>query len=266
MNAPQGTVFESRGFCPVCEGPTTFRATSETPMPPKFQAHWFRGALRCQACQSGPRSRAITHVLNRLRPHWRGLVIHESSPGGPGLSPKLRRQCPGYLVSQYSPDLAPGEVTSQGWRNENLEDQTFDDASFDVVLTQDVFEHLFHPGRAAAEIARTLRPGGIYLMTVPIMNPFGTTVRRASLSPDGEVVHHLEESYHGNPVGDGRSLVTVDWSYQIGPYLSAASGIPFTVLVIDDMSMGIRDPYNAVVVGHKAALPDLGEDLEGLRR
>lgn len=263
MNVAAETVFESRGYCPVCEGPAIFRATSDKPIPPNFQAHWFRGALRCEACRSGPRSRAISHVLNRSRPNWRTLAIHESSPGGPGLSPKLRRQCPGYIVSQYNPDLAPGEVSSEGWRNEDLEAQTFDDEEFDIVLTQDVFEHLFNPGRAAAEITRTLRPGGLYIMTVPIMHPFGSTVRRASLLPNGEVQHHLEAAYHGNPVGDGRALVTVDWSYDIGPYLSAASGIPFTVLVLDDMGMGIRDPYNAVVVAHKSPPADLGENLPG---
>jgi SAM-dependent methyltransferase len=137
-----------------------------------------------------------------------------------------------------------------GWRNGNLENQTFEDGSFDVVLTQDVFEHLFNPGLAAREIARTLKPGGICVMTVPVVDPWGETVRRASLI-DEEIVHHLPEQYHGNPVGDGRFLVTVDWSYNIGSYLTAQSGIGFTVMDIDDMEQGIRDFANVVLYAKK---------------
>lgn len=197
------------------------------------------------------RERAIAYVLNKSCPDWRDKMIHESSPGGRGLSPKLRRECPGYVTSQFSPDVPLGEAhPTLGWRNGDLENQTFEDGSFDVVLTQDVFEHLFNPGLAAREIARTLKPGGICVMTVPVVDPWGETVRRASLI-DEEIVHHLPEQYHGNPVGDGRSLVTVDWSYNIGSYLTAQSGIGFTVMDIDDMEQGIRDFANVVLYAKK---------------
>jgi len=40
----------------------------------------------------------------------------------------------------------------------------FPDASFDAVVSTSVFEHLAHPDRAAAEVARVLRPGGVAQM------------------------------------------------------------------------------------------------------
>lgn len=252
-------VFEIDGYCAVCETNVRFRAERDAPLPVQFYPNWFRNDLKCQKCGCLPRERAIAHVLNKACPDWRKKDIHESSPGGRGLSPKLRRECPGYVTSQYEPDLEPGETHPKlGWRNEDLENQTFADESFDVVLTQDVFEHLFNPGIAAREIARTLRPGGICVMTVPVVDPWGEIKRRASLK-DGEIIHHLEEQYHGNPVADGRSLVTVDWSYQIGAYLSAHSGMGFAVMDITDMEQGIRDSANVVLYGKKSPLPDLGE-------
>jgi hypothetical protein len=60
-------------------------------------------------------------------------------------------------------------------------------------------------------------------------------------------------------VGDGRSLVTVDWSYAIGAYLTKHSGLPFAVHIIDDMSMGIRDPFNVVLTARKIPLCNLVE-------
>lgn len=43
----------------------------------------------------------------------------------------------------------------------------FADGSFDVVTCIEVFEHLFAPDRAAAEIARVLRADGLLIATVP---------------------------------------------------------------------------------------------------
>ena len=43
------------------------------------------------------------------------------------------------------------------------------DNSFDGVLAMEVFEHLHTPERAAAEILRVLKPGGIALVSVPFM-------------------------------------------------------------------------------------------------
>jgi SAM-dependent methyltransferase len=43
----------------------------------------------------------------------------------------------------------------------------FADDSFDAVVCLEVFEHLFQPQLAAAEILRVLRPGGLLVATVP---------------------------------------------------------------------------------------------------
>jgi SAM-dependent methyltransferase len=45
----------------------------------------------------------------------------------------------------------------------------FEDASFDSVITNQVFEHVFNPTRFLSEITRVLRPGGKLLLTVPFV-------------------------------------------------------------------------------------------------
>lgn len=74
----------------------------------------------------------------------------------------------------------------------------YDDASFDVVRCERVFQHLHEPGRAAAEIARVLRPGG--RVTV-LDTDWGSTV----LYPgDPQVVRRMLTSFT-DALPNGRS-------------------------------------------------------------
>ena len=59
-----------------------------------------------------------------------------------------------------------------------MEKQTFADASFDLVITSDVFEHVLDPSRGFSEIARTLRPSGVHagrLAKANVLNLFALT-------------------------------------------------------------------------------------------
>src|SRR5262245_40260121 len=130
------------GVCPICERRTTYGSEGGD----------LRDALICRTCPGGsvPRERAVALVLNEVRPHWRWLAIHECAPAARGISVKLRRNCWRYVASNFFP-AEPGGAVVHGLRNENLEQQTFRDGSFDIVVTIDVFEHLFDPEAAMRE-------------------------------------------------------------------------------------------------------------------
>ena len=243
-------LFQVDGFCPVCELPATFAARDP----------WLRDHFLCRTCNAQPRERALFAVLSQLRPNWRELAIHESSPGT-AASRRLADQAPRYEASQYDPSIPWGSThPAGGWRSENLERQTFADASFDLVVTQDVMEHVFAPDLALREIARTLKPGGLHVCTVPIVNKEKPSVRRAARRPDGGVDHLLEPVYHGNPMDPNGSLVTIDWGYDIAAYWDSVSGLSTTIWTIEDLGRGIQAEYIEVLVSRKAGLPDLTGD------
>lgn len=225
-------VLSSRGTCPICRNQV------------RFVAHdpWLRDHYICPSCRSIPRERALMAVIDRLFPKWPALAIHESSPGGRGASVRIASEANGYIPSQYFPDESPGSVI-RGFRNENLEALTFDDAILDLHITQDVMEHVFDPYLVFREIA--------HVFTVPIVLEGQSSRRRAERLPDGSINYLLPAQYHGNPVDDQGSLVTIDWGDDICQAIAHASGMTTEVYVIDDLSRGIRAKYIKVFVSRK---------------
>ena len=87
---------------------------------------------------------------------------------------------------------------------------TFPNESFDLFITQDVFEHVMTPNKAFKEIARVLKPDGAHVFTIPWYHTLTKTIQRAQLNK-GVIEHIKEPIYHGNPIDEKGSLVTFDW-------------------------------------------------------
>lgn len=119
----------------------------------------FREATVCANCQALGRTEALARVVLARLAHdgeeslaelARGkpdVRVHEFGETG-GIANTLRSQ-PWYSVSAFT-DARPGHA----------------DASFDVLISQDVFPHVPDQAAAFAETARVLRPGGAHVFTV----------------------------------------------------------------------------------------------------
>jgi SAM-dependent methyltransferase len=126
------------------------------------------------------------------------------------------------IGSEYiAPDYTSGATREDGIRHENVERLSFPDRSFDLVLSCDVFEHVNDPDQGFREVARVLRPGGRFLMTVPFYSLNDSGARRSSLE-NGVLQHHLPEQYHGNPMSEKGSLVFSDFGWDLLDRIRAA--------------------------------------------
>ena len=170
-------IIKNQGYCYTCDQEVEFSS----------QQAWLRDNYKCSNCGSIPRERALMYCIEKFYPQWKQLSIHESSPGNRGASIKLKNNCPKYQTSQYFTGFLLGAIHSSGWRNEDLENQTFADETFDLVVSQDVMEHIFNPEKAFSEIARTLKPGGAHIFTVPIVKKEQPSSIRATLEANGEI-------------------------------------------------------------------------------
>lgn len=191
-------------------------------------------------------------VLQQRFPNWQIATIHESSPVNRGASKRLAKDCRQYIASQCFENQPPGSMVGP-YRCENLEQLTFADESIDLHVTQDVFEHVLRPERAFAEIARTLKPGGAHIFTAPLVNEDQPSRMRIALDAAGAVSHLAPPEYHGNPIDEKGSLVTMDWGFDIRDHIFQACGLDTEIIQLDDPSKGIRAELIEVLVTAKPA-------------
>ncbi len=166
-----------------------------------------RGGMWCPRCRSFSRKRhVLKHLLERegglrsLRDlARRGLNEDVYSAGATDIMARFLGGDPRFHCSDYLEDVPRGEPLPGGGTCQDLEKLTFPDDSFDVVITEDVLEHVRYPERAFAEIARVLRPGGAHIFTVPLRLD-RPTLERVEPREDGEDRLLTEPEYHGDPL------------------------------------------------------------------
>ena len=232
--------FKHKGFCPCCEQEVNFIARNS----------WLRDHFKCSNCNSIPRERALMLTIKREFPNWKELEIHESSPGNRGHSITLKTHVKNYIETQFFVDKPLGAFVN-GVQNQDLENQTFNDVAFDLVITSDVMEHIYQPEKAFKEIHRTLKIGGAHIFSVPIINKHKKTQRWANKGKDGMPEFLFEPEWHGNPVDKMGSPVTMHWGYDIIDYIKKHTGAESKIEYIDDLKYGIRAEYIEIIVAKK---------------
>lgn len=188
----------------------------------------WRESLNCEHCLTTSRYRSITQgilrAINELTGEQassladlplasnRKLHVYDTQP--PFYYETCAYPLPDLLkatgwidveLSQYRPTLPMGEVLTNGVTNQNLECLTFDDASLDLLITSDVMGHVHLDDHAHREIYRVLKPGGIYIFTVPHNRDSDETLVRVQVTAPEDPskdVHLLEPENHGDTNSD----------------------------------------------------------------
>ena len=125
------------------------------------------------------------------------------------------------------------------------------DATVDIIISSDVFEHVRDDSGGFSEIARVLRPGGYFILEAPAIGELETTRVLVETRGDEDVYlappeYHAEKTlvyrYYGNDVAD--RLAALGLSVLLLRACVPASFVPEQTVVIsqkaDHLSLGPR--------------------------
>ncbi len=176
------------------------------------EVNW-RESMLCPDCQLNGRMRFCAGILTQwmdARPQAR-IYLTEQATHGYAL---LKRRFGHVVGSEYIHDQERRKAvqnyirhitgdSSEVLRIEDVTRLSFADASFEIVASFEVLEHVPDYRLALREMARVLGRGGQLLLTAPFLETTQDTLTRARLEADGSITHLLPPEYHGDPVSDG---------------------------------------------------------------
>lgn len=206
------------GWCGLCERPSDFALSAASA---GFTPN-LREELVCLHCGMNARVRAALQIAKAQvdLDNARVYITEQASPTYVWLQRNLKHVVGSEFckdesslqhMQQYLVELGgSGEI-----RFEDVTALGFDDASLDVIASFDVLEHVPDYSKAMGEFARTLRAGGMLVLTVPFVSNIHATTTRARLLGDGGIEHLLPPEYHGDPLGQGGILCFYDFGWDL---------------------------------------------------
>lgn len=184
--------------CPIC-GPSLLLRLSPDAI-----------GVRCLRCKASAVTLSLVSALISIRPDFRTQSVYEMSSRG-ALFDFLRREAPRFTFSEYFDDVAPGAWRS-GVQCQDVQRLSFENGSFDICTSTEVFEHVPDDSLGFSEVRRVLVDGGLFLFTVPLSRQ-SPTVERAVMK-GGRVDHMLPPAYHSDRLR-GRDAVLVYRDYGV---------------------------------------------------
>jgi SAM-dependent methyltransferase len=156
-----------RGRCIVCGRATLFifQGGPET----------IRNHAVCIFCRSSSRNRHIAMcVLNEYKMHGirklsdfcshSELIVFNTSSASP--IAKALGKNKNIICTEFFDDVKPGDY-KDGVQNQDLQRLTFNDNSIDLIISEDVFEHVPNYRLGFKEVHRVLKKGGMHIFSIP---------------------------------------------------------------------------------------------------
>lgn len=159
----------------------------------------YRESMLAGGCLS--RNRAQMLIMERLYGSLQSLQMQHIylAEAVSGFAMWTKQHLHHVVTSEYldkETESAHGDV-----RNEDICELSFANASFDLSICNELFEHVKDLNTTLRELRRILRPGGRLLATFPMAFGQHESITRATWDKTTESVIHLQSpDYHGDPI------------------------------------------------------------------
>jgi hypothetical protein len=172
----------------------------------------YRERLVCPLTKLNNRQRFICCYTQKmaLQRNYSSIFIHEqSTPVYKYINSHLHDA--NILGAEFiGREFKPGQML-RGLRHEDPTALTFDDESFDMVLSCDILSKVADLDKATRELGRVIRSGGMLIFSIPFSNE-SVTVRRAKVENDEVIALKEPKFYHNQHTGKQDAVVF----YEIG--------------------------------------------------
>lgn len=204
--------YEILGYCEVCGKKSEFLldfmfSDGVTPN--------YRERMVCSSCHLNTRQR---YIVARVKDNYKNgqmVYMYEQVTAVYEAIKGFARDAVG---SEFISENTKGGTIIKGIRHEDAENLSFTNESFDIVVSNDVFEHVNDINKCLLEAYRILKDDGKLIFSIPFQTNKQKTLRRAEIR-DGELINLEEGVYHGNPMSKDGSLVFFDFGWDIIPQL-----------------------------------------------
>lgn len=187
------------GNCAVCNSPQPFivdyQFAEETNG--RKTPNW-RERLVCPNCGCNSRQRFVIHKVFENYKTGRDVLMYERTTN---VFQKISREIPDVEGFEYPGEGYLLQKVQTSIPCENISNLSMDDASYDLLVANDVFELVYDYEGAFAEAFRVLRPGGKMIFMLAFDGNSKETVRRVEIGCNG-LVYSQSEWYYRNPVDE----------------------------------------------------------------
>lgn len=235
-------------YCCCCNGFKTMAIS-----PARNEWRDLRGEITCESCKFASRFRLLFNALLYerevgKRPTETALIFERVTP----FYDLVRTLFPVIHGVEYGgPQKKPGELfefSGQLIQHEDMQELSYDDETFDLIVHSDVLEHVPDPFVGMAEIHRVLKPGGTCIFSCPIYTRLEHRVR-AYLDTDREIVFTEGPAFHGNPLTSAGSPVFYEFGLALMDDLIKV-GFDCEIGIDHSLTNGYLSNNNPFPIGH----------------
>ncbi|WP_259735006.1 class I SAM-dependent methyltransferase [Synechococcus sp. CS-602] len=175
----------------------------------------WRERLACPVCHLNNRMRAAVHIFRletQANENAKIYITEQTTILCKLFQQSYKNTC----GSEYLGELVRrGSSNSNGIRNEDLTNLSFNSNRFDAILSFDVLEHIPNYKKALEECYRCIKPGGSIFISAPFELASKKNIMRAYLCQAGGLVHLLPPEYHGDPINPEGCLCFYHFGWDI---------------------------------------------------
>ena len=217
LQRAKSEVFSVRGICIPCAKTVSFQVDTQfggQRQESGWMPNW-RERLECPICRMNNRQRLMATLVKQVLSVKKGQDVYFMEQVTPIFTWALSSFDGHHITgSEYLGHQYHGGENVNGIRHEDVENLSFSDESLDLIVSNDVFEHVPNPLKAFAECARVLKVNGVMLASIPFYSDNDETMIRAKLV-NGQIENLLPPLYHGNPISADGSLVFTEFGWNV---------------------------------------------------